>query len=401
LRILYHHRTAALDGMAVHIERLVSELRARGHEVCVVGPEAGGAGQRDGRLEQLADRLRAILPPAAFEVLELVYNIPAYRRLARAADRFRPDVLYERNNLFLLAGLWLKRRRALPMLLEVNAPLAQERAQFGTLALKRLARRTQDKVWRGADMVLPVTHVLARMVAEARGPRGIHVICNGGDPGKSPDMAAAAAVRAQLGLENKVVLGFVGFVRPWHGLEWAIHALARLPDRVHLLVVGDGPAQESLEQEAVSLGVAGRVHFAGRLPHDRVPAYVQNFDVALQTRAVGYASPLKLFEYMTMARAIIAPDQPNLREVLTADVDALLFDPRDEESFFQALLRLSGDAALRARLGAAARNTIISRGLTWAENARRVEALALALCSGREGAPLAVQDRGPAVHQEE
>ena len=104
VRILYHHRTAALDGMSVHIERLVSNLRARGHEVCVVGPQAGGA-DRKGDMEAWVDRLRALLPSAVFELLELAYNIPAYRRLARAADQFQPDILYERNNLFLLAGL--------------------------------------------------------------------------------------------------------------------------------------------------------------------------------------------------------------------------------------------------------------------------------------------------------
>jgi glycosyltransferase involved in cell wall biosynthesis len=400
VRILYHHRTAALDGMSVHIERLVSNLRARGHEVCVVGPEAEGAAGRKGDMEKRVDRLRVLLPSAVFELLELVYNIPAYRRLARAADRFQPDILYERNNLFLLAGLWLKRKRGLPMLLEVNAPLAQERAEFGTLALRRLARWTQDTVWQGADIVLPVTHVLAGMVAKVRGGQGIHVICNGGDLEEQGDSGAVVALRTRLGLDGKTVLGFVGFVRPWHGLEWAIRALPRLPGEVHLLVVGDGPAQEGLENEAAALGVRDRVHFAGRVSHAAIPAYVGNFDVALQSRAVSYASPLKLFEYMAMARAILAPDQPNLREVLTHGTDALLFDPGSEESFFEALRQLSADASLRARLGAAARNTIAVRDLTWAGNARRVEELALGQL-GREGAARGVERHGAAVRQEE
>lgn len=385
--------------MSVHIERLVSNLRARGHEVRVVGPQAGGAGRKGG-MEVWVDRLRALLPSALFELLELAYNIPAYHRLAQAADQFQPDILYERNNLFLLAGLWLKRRRRLPMLLEVNAPLAQERAHFGKLALKRLGHWTQDTVWRHADIVMPVTHVLGDMVARVRGSQGIHVICNGGDLDEAEDRAAAADLRMRLGLEGRTVLGFVGFVRPWHGLEWAIRALPRLPGEVHLLVVGDGPAQDGLQKEAAALGVGGRVHFAGRIPHAEIPAYVANFDVALQSRAVAYASPLKLFEYMAMARAVVAPDQPNLREVLTPDGDALLFDPDSEASFFAALQQLSRDASLRARLGAAARNTILLRDLTWAGNARRVEKLAMGQL-GRESATPGVKRPGTAVHQEE
>ena len=358
--------------MSVHIDRLVSALRARGHEVRVVGPAAGEmkAG-RHGRLEKLADRLRAILPPAAFELLELVYNIPAYRRLKRETNAFQPDILYERNNLYLLAGLWLKRKRGLPMLLEINAPLLEERARFGKLALKGIARRAERALWQGADVALPVSEVLAAMVAKVRGEGAMEVIHNGADLDEAP----RADMRVRLGLENKVVLGFVGFVRPWHGLEWAIRALPRLAPNVHLLVVGDGPAQEGLERQAAELGVADRVHFAGRVPHEDISSYVRSFDVALQTKAVAYASPLKMFEYMALGRAIVAPDQPNLREILQPGVDALLFDPEDEASFFTALERLSADRELRARLGAAARRSVEETPFTWANNARRVESL--------------------------
>jgi glycosyltransferase involved in cell wall biosynthesis len=378
LRILYHHRTAALDGMSVHIERLVSALRARGHEVRVVGPTSGEmkAGGR-GQLEKLSDALRAILPAAAFELLELAYNIPAYRRLKREAKAFRPDILYERNNLYLLAGLWLKRSLGLPMILEINAPLFEERNRFGKLKLKAVARRAERALWAGADVALPVTQVLADMVARVRGTNDMHVIHNGADLDDVPP--PDSDLRARLGLEDKVVLGFVGFVRPWHGLEWAIRALPRLGSNVDLLVVGDGPAQESLEKEAEALGVKRRVHFVGRVPHQDIASYIQAFDIALQTKAVAYASPLKMFEYMALARAIIAPDQPNLREILKPDIDALLFDPADETSFFNALERMSRDAELRARLGDAARRSVEETPFTWAENARRVEAFATAL----------------------
>ena len=371
--------------MSVHIEQLVSALRTRGHEVRVVGPGSASheAARRGKGLEKLADGLRALLPAALFELLELAYNIPAYRRLAREAAAFRPDVLYERNNLFLMAGWRLKRKLSLPMLLEINAPLAAERARFGNLALTRLAARCEKTVWSGADVALPVTRVLADLVAQERGPRGIHVIPNGADLSARPDPGKVAALRARFGLDDKVVLGFVGFVRPWHGLEWAIHALPRLAENVHLLVVGNGPAQAALLEDAARLSVAHRVHFVGRIPHQEVSAFVQNFDVALQTRAVGYCSPLKLFEYMALGRAIIAPDQPNLREVLRPEVDSLLFDPGDEASFFAALERLSADGELRARLGMAARRSVEETPFTWAENARRVEKLAMALLAIR------------------
>ena len=120
LRILYHHRIAATDGMRVHVTELVNALRARGHQVLLVGPgeqasQAAVAGPAS-RLERLVARLRRSLPGWAYELAELAYNGPAYLRLARAVRAFRPDVVYERYNLFLLAGLAMRARGGPPML---------------------------------------------------------------------------------------------------------------------------------------------------------------------------------------------------------------------------------------------------------------------------------------------
>ena len=100
------------------------------------------------------------------------------------------------------------------------------------------------------------------------------------------------------------------------------------------------------------------------------------FDIALQPRAVAYASPLKIFDYMAAGLAIVAPDQPNIREILTDGETALLFDPAGPDALWQAVLRLAADPALRARLGAAACAEIDRRGYTWAAHAGRLIAWA-------------------------
>lgn len=379
LRILYHHRIAASDGMRVHVAGLVQALRAQGHVVRLVGPgeveETAGA---PGRLERVIDGLRRRLPQWAFEGLELLYNAPAYARLSAAARDFQPDVIYERYNLFLLAGLWLRARRRLPMLLEINSPLAAERKALGQLQLAGAGERCERALWRGADIVLPVTEVLAGMVGCKReDAASIHVIPNGADLAVSPDEEAVIAVRKRLGLNaDAVVLGFVGFVRAWHGVGWALEALRHLPPTTHLVIVGDGPALADVRTRAEDLGLTARLHLIGRVRHDEVSAYMRTFDIALQTASVAYASPLKLFEYMALGRAVIAPDQPNIREVLDDGVNALLFDPDSEMSFRTMLTRLCEDAALRTQLGARARMTIEERRLTWAHNAERIGRLA-------------------------
>jgi len=381
VKILYHHRTASKDGQDVHIEEMVAAMRRQGHEVMVVAPGMPAAA-RFGHDGGLVARIKRVLPAALYELLELGYSIYAYGKLKRACDTFGPDVLYERYSLFFLAGLWLKRRRGLPYLLEINSPLALERATHGGLKLKALANWAERAVWRGADMVFPVTGVLADFVrgagvAESR----IMVVPNGINRQRFPVATDSRDIRAELGLTDKVVLGFVGFIRQWHRLPQVLDAMAAMEnrDQLHFLIVGDGPGSAEVEAHARQIGMADQVSRVGLVERDRVAAYVSAFDIALNPKVESYASPLKLFEYMGLGRAIIAPDQANIREVLVDGENALLFDPDDPAHFRSRIMRLCGDAPLRRRLGEAASRSIEDKGYTWDNNAHRVLATVGAL----------------------
>ena len=359
------------------MEEMLSAFQALGHETLLVGPPSF-ASARFGHDPKLLSRFRARIPKAIYELLEIGYNIPAYFRLRRAWREFRPDFIYERHNLYFLAGTWLKKRVRIPLLLEVNAPLARERGIHGGLGLPKLAASLERRVWRSADMVLPVTHVLAAQMETAGvSQRRTEVIGNAIDPSKfSHNASIAAAAKHRLGMDGKVVLGFTGFVRDWHGLDSVIDRLAS-PDLhdTHLIVVGDGPALPDLKAQAARLGVSDRILFAGLVDRDRVGVFVASFDIALQPKCVEYASPLKLFEYMALGKAIVAPAQPNIREVLEDERTALLFDPANAAAMFAAVKRLIDDEGLRTRLGAAAAAAIHERGFTWRRNAARVAAL--------------------------
>jgi glycosyltransferase involved in cell wall biosynthesis len=383
LKILYHHRTASRDGQAVHIEEMVSAMRRLGCEVILVEPP-GTAAARFGADAGGVSSLRRFLPKAAGELLELGYSWLAYRRLKRACLQHRPHVLYERHNLYLLAGKWLKRRFKLPYLLEVNAPIALERAQHGGLGLPGLARRLEVSTWKAADVVLPVTGVLAEMLAEQGVKRErIVVIPNGIDLAAFEGAPAREEAKKRLGLEGRLVLGFAGFVRAWHGLEQVVDfiAEARRPELL-LFVAGDGPACAALAQRARERGVAAQVRIAGIVQRKDIAAHLAAFDVALQPAATPYASPLKLFEYLAAGCAIVAPRQPNLEEVLADDENALLFPPERAGALGEALGRLVADAGLRERLGSNAKKTIARGRHTWEGNADRVIRQAHRLLAG-------------------
>ncbi|SFU46973.1 glycosyltransferase family 4 protein [Pseudoduganella namucuonensis] len=374
MKILYHHRTRSKDGQYVHIEEMINALRAQGHEVVIVAPPSAET-EDFGSDAGLVAKLKRHLPGWFYELMELGYSLVAYRRLVAAVKRHKPDCLYERYNLFLPAGIWLARKYKLPMLLEINAPIMEERARYDGLSLTRLARWSQAYAWRNADVVLPVTRVLGDMVsAYGVDAKRIEVIPNGINLERfDGDLDTAAAKRA-LGLENYLVLGFTGFVRDWHGLDKVIAMIAADPpeSRRHLLVVGDGPVRAALEQQARELGIEQRVRFTGVIGRDEVARYVAAFDIALQPAVVAYASPLKLFEYLALGKAIVGPDQPNIREILKEDHNAVLFDPGQPDGLARAVERLCLDAELRGKVARNARAAIGEQQLTWQANARRV-----------------------------
>ncbi len=384
MKILYHHRTASKDGQAVHIEELIHALQEQGHEVRIVAPAQPAGGDMGAEVGWVRG-LRAKLPKALYECLEIGYSLVAYARLARAIREFQPDVIYERYNLYLLAGLMAKRRFGLPLLLEVNAPLVDERLRFGGLGLPWLGRWAETRAWRGADVVLPVTEVLARHV-QARGvpQQRIVVIPNGINEAHFASAPAPLAAKQALGWSDALVLGFTGFVRDWHGVDKVLRWLAApgTPVQVRLLVVGDGPARADLENLARELGIAERVRFTGVVPRAEVPALVAAFDIALQPAVVPYASPLKLFEYLALGKAIVAPRQPNIEEVLSDGENALLFDASAPGALEDALTRLCASAELRQNLAAGAADSIARLSLTWRSNAQRVAALGAQLAQG-------------------
>ena len=381
MKILYSHRTKSADGQYVHIRALTDALIGQGAELCLVGPE--GVSDRavraldaaPGAPEKATGQWK--IPGPIYELAEYGYSAPAFRRLGKACAAFGPDIIYERYNLYFHAGLWLKRRTGLPLILEVNAPLREERLRHGGLALPQLAQYSEQALWRAADAVLPVTQVLAdKVVAAGVDPARIEVIQNGvHDDFLTPRDGDKIRHRYQLG--GKTVLGFTGFVRDWHGVDRVLAFMAREKNpNLHLLLVGDGPARDVLERQAISLNLQDQFSVTGIVQREDIADHVAAFDIALQPAVVEYASPLKLFEYMALGKAIIAPSTNNICEVLTHNEDGYLFSPNDQEMFFEGLKRLSSDGNLRTQLGKAALATLERDGYKWDRNAQRVEAIA-------------------------
>jgi glycosyltransferase involved in cell wall biosynthesis len=388
LRILYHHRTRAGDAQGIHIAEIQRAFRDRGHEVVEVAlVEAGAEARADeagGEAHGLA-RLAGSLPLPAREVLELGYNAVAYCRLSRAIRRLRPDFVYERYAANTFAGLAAARRHGVPFVLEVNSPLALEKAEHEGLFFQRLTRAIERRLCSGADVTLAVTRVLAGILEDEGVPPGKVVVMANGVRRDFGTRGDGLAFRRGLGIPgDALVAGFVGWFRAWHGLERLLEAAASPAWReagIHLVLAGDGPAMPALRRMRADLGLEDRVFLCGPVPREEIESALAAFDVAVQPAVTSYACPMKVVEYMAAGRAIVAPGSDNVRELLTDGETARLCSggsgaatPAMEE-LRDAVLELARDPELRRRLGAAARRSLGERGYLWEENARRVEEL--------------------------
>jgi glycosyltransferase involved in cell wall biosynthesis len=382
MRVLYHHRTQGEEPESIHIGSIVSALRAQGHEVRVVGPvdieeahapSVPATGARPHRLV----RIKQAVPRAVFELLQVAYNLVAWRRLDRAVREFKPDLVYERYALYGFAGGMVARRRGVPFILEVNTPYAQAWAKYYGLHLPRLARWLERRTLCAADHLITVTQAQVGLLHDIGvRPGRITVSHNAIDP-QWFDQARQhdPALRERLGLKGTVV-GFVGTMNRWQGIPkfGAVVAsvLARHPD-ASFLFVGDGEFRQALEDACRAQGHLDRVVFAGRQPHARVPSFVAAMDIAVLLDSNTYGSPMKIFEYWGMGKAVVAPSVPPVLEVLRDGETGLLIEPGDAVQLADRIVELASDAALRERLGQAGRAYVCAHH-TWADNARQIVA---------------------------
>jgi len=383
MHVLYHHRTQGTGVEAVHIMGIVSALVGLGHHVKIIGPPGTDPGSKpavsaDDHRGALKAAWRAIsdhTPEVLFEILEIGYGLFTFFRLIRFLRANKVDVLYERYALFQFGGVLAACVSKVPIVLEVNDSAVVERVR--PLRNKRIATWFEKKIFHNADALMTISTCFKRKIlTHDLGERKIQVMPNAINPDVvDPLKYERDTVREEYILGSGPILGCVGFFVPWHGMLMLIDAFAKLSahyDSIHLLLVGDGPERQAIENRVGDLGLADKVTFTGNVHHDRVPAFIRSFDVAVIPDANEYCSPMKMFEYMGMAKPIVAPSYSPIQEVLEHRRNALLFEPRDVGGLSQALRTLIDDRQLRHRLGKNAREDVLAKH-TWRNNALQVE----------------------------
>jgi glycosyltransferase involved in cell wall biosynthesis len=374
------------SGAAVHVTHNVEALRARGLHVELIAPpesfrQPGVNGSRADRPASArgGDLYRTIVPEAVRRPVHRVRARRAHRRFVEASlpSMGRADIVYERDAFDAFAGTSAVEKVDLPRVLECNGiywgPVG--RHTLGWDPGDRYRARHVEK-WRRADRIITVSgHFRDHIVAEGVDPRRVVVIHNAADLPAHDAIAADVrdTIRSELGLSDRLVIGFLGHVRPWHRIGLLMEAVARLQGgHPELAVLSVGGGADRVAEAARRAGVSAPVHATGSVPYERAIALLRAMDVCTLPGIHEPGSPVKLFDYGAAEKAVVAVGSHSVRELIRDGRNGILFEEGSAASLASAIGRLAGDADLTRSLGARLRAQV-ERDHSWARVAQRTE----------------------------
>lgn len=312
-------------------------------------------------------------------------------RFSEACQKYlaQCDVFHERYTVMSLGGVWAARRLSIPLILEVHADVINQEMPLHKRPLQglqhSLAELTTRECFRQASKIIVVSRAVGdSLQMNWQVPaRKIEVVPNAVDV-ESFDLAGdCSEVRAELGLTREPIVMFIGSFQHWHGMDRLIAAFAKVTAQIpeaRLVLVGEGVTvtHAELEAQADQLGLRHNLVLTGGVAYAKIPALLQAADVAVvpypDLSAPLWFSPLKLYEYMAAARAIVASNVGQVAEVLTDGDSALLVKPGDLEALSAAIIRLLTDKSLRLRLGQSARREALAKH-SWRSRAEKLEGI--------------------------
>ena len=377
-------------GACVHVQELVRAFAALGHDVHLLAARLGTGGES---LPCVAEKIavQAVPPRPESEAADDPQRLEKERRYLRIADAAEArllalhaeqpfDAVYERYSLWSRAGVRAARKLGIPCIVEMNAPLLLEQQRYRKLELAGEAAAVEREVLTGADAVLCVSEEVAAYARSRGAAATARVVPNGVDLERFHDGVPAWPLPGQ---EHSLVVGFVGSLKEWHGVDVLLEAFALLhaeaPD-THLLIAGDGPMRGFVEGFARGARLDGAITVTGWLPHRELPAVLRRMDVATAPypQLDGfYFSPLKLFEYLAAGVPVVASRIGQVEQVIAHGRTGLLCEPGDAACFARCILELAARPARRLALARAGRELVA--GHSWRRNAEEVVTLARAL----------------------
>lgn len=370
-------------GCSIHVQEIIRAFQKQGIQVELFAAKIGGNPPPD--LETIPIHQLPALPKGDTSSREQA-ALAANFDLRVALEREGPfDLVYERYSLWSYAGMEYARTTKVPGLLEVNAPLIEEQAKYRSLVDRASAEHVAARAFNCATVLFAVSEeIAAYLKCYLISQNPVYVVPNGVNPDRFP----ADLQPSSPSLPDTFTLGFVGSLKPWHGLPVLVEAFALLRQRIpnpRLLIVGDGTERADLVADLSARDLLAATCLTGAVPPGEVPGLLASMDVAVApypSQSGFYFSPLKVYEYMAAGVPVVASRIGQLAELIQEGVNGLLCPPGDAVALADAIEQLWSQPQLRDRLAEAGRETVLQH-YTWDAIVDRL----LALC---EIAPISV-----------
>ena len=355
------HSIPLHSGYTFRTAALLREQRARGWETFhLTSPKQGETATP---FEDV-DGLRFYRTPVAKGTLaripvgkELALMKQLETRLEEVAREIRPDIIHAHSPVLnALPAIKVARKLGIPVVYEIrafweDAAVDHGSTQEGSLRY-RATRKLETRAIQQVDHVFTICEGLrADIVARGIPASKVTVIPNAVNV-ESFQLASPPDPQLQekWGLTGKTVVGFIGSFYAYEGLDLLLEALPELikqrPD-VRLLLVGGGPQEANLRQQAERLGLGDYVIFTGRVPHQEVNRYYDLINVLAYPRhpmrLTELVTPLKPLEAMAQGQLFVASDVGGHKELIEHNKTGILFKAGDCNALTEALLTLLND----------------------------------------------------------
>jgi PEP-CTERM/exosortase A-associated glycosyltransferase len=321
-RILHvlDHSLPMHSGYTFRTRAILRAQMARGWEVRgITGHRHGAAGPAEETVDGLHFHRTPGQAATGNPLLREWRDISAHADAIEALiAQWRPDVIHAHSPVLnAMAAQRAAKRHDIPMVYEIRAfwEDAAVGNGTGTEGSPRywLTRQLETHAVRAADAVAVICEGLRQdLMSRGIDPDKIIVSPNGVDMEQfGAPVPRDPALTARLGLEGADVVGFIGSFYDYEGLDDLIAAMPRLVrarPKVKLLLVGGGPCEQALRDQATASPFADHILFVGRVPHDQVEDYYAQVDILAYPRKAmrltDLVTPLKPLEAMAQGRLV-------------------------------------------------------------------------------------------------
>ncbi|ACK68195.1 glycosyl transferase group 1 [Rippkaea orientalis PCC 8801] len=361
-------------GCSIHVQEVIRGFLKQKAEVHLFTPRID-----DNSPEDLAEvKLHALLPiPKVNQEIREKMALSTNAQIESELEWLDPfDFVYERYSLWSYSAMEYAQRKGIPGILEVNAPLILEQRQHRGLVHLEEAETVAKRVFNAATVIIAVSENIKDYLTQyVKDTNKIKVIPNGVNPHRFiPKMDNNPS-------SSEFTIGFVGSLKPWHGLPILIEAFAQFHNNYphsKLLIIGDGPERDRLLHEITHKNLQSVVELTGAVSPHLIPSLLTQIDVAVAPYPPMenfYFSPLKVYEYMIAGLPVVASRIGQLSELIEDGSNGLLCPPGDVNALATALEQLWRSPELRYQLGTQARQTILAN-YTWDQVVQRILQLA-------------------------